>query len=213
MPYHRYMGTSVRANVIVPTQHSHSQKPVHRNGFTLIELLCTLAIIAVLLGIAVPSMTTLLQQSRSTAFANELTGLVNATRQLAVSSQTVTTFCPTIDYLTCSKDWSQGAMVFTDENANLTLDDNDQLFRVLPALKDGNKLYWRAFQNKQLIQFSPMGYTRSQNGTFTFCPHTGGLTTTRLLIVNKSGRVRPGTDKNNDGIQEQPNGKAPDCEA
>lgn len=82
MPYHRYMGTSVRANVIVPTQHSHSQKPVHRNGFTLIELLCTLAIIAVLLGIAVPSMTTLLQQSRSTAFANELTGLVNATRSL-----------------------------------------------------------------------------------------------------------------------------------
>jgi type IV fimbrial biogenesis protein FimT len=213
MNYSHFTGTPAPAYISCSFRLASSSKGNFRSGFTLIELLCTLATVAVLLGIAIPSMTTLLQQSRSTAFANELTGLVNAARQLAVSSQTITTFCPTADYLTCTNDWSLGAMVFTDQNANLTLDDNDTLFRILPALKNKDKLYWRAFKNKQLIQFSPMGYTRSQNGTFTYCPHAGGPATARLLIVNKSGRVRPGTDKNKDGIQEQPNGHAPDCEA
>ncbi len=188
--------------------HSHSQQSY--TGFTLIELLCIIAIFSITFSFAFPGLRYFIEQNKSTAFANNLVSLVNTGRQTAISSGEITTFCPTEDQLVCTKDWSKGAMVFRDKNANMKVDNNDKVIRVMAPISP-SRLFWRAFQNKQVIQFSPLGYTRSQNGTFTYCGNPDDLATARILIINKSGRARPGQDNDNDGIYEQPNGGLPKC--
>jgi len=57
---------------------------------------------------------------------------------------------------------------------------------------------------------SPNGYTRYQNGTFTYCPKEG-LKYARAIILNAAGRMRYSKDSDNDGINEGADGKPLRC--
>ncbi len=180
-------------------------------GFTLIEALITLSIIGILLSFSLPSFQKSIDRYQATAFANRLAGLINTGRQFSIYQNTITTICPSTDLINCNTDWQKGFMLFADKNGNAIREPDESLVSTIPTLEAPKRLFWRAFQNKQLIQFSPEGYTRSQNGTFTYCQNPADLTTARLLILNKAGRLRQGTDVNSDGVQEQPNGQTPNC--
>jgi len=53
-------------------------------GFTLVELMVTVAVLAILLGVAAPSLVDLLRQNRITSVANEVLGLVQYGRSEAI---------------------------------------------------------------------------------------------------------------------------------
>ena len=57
---------------------------------------------------------------------------------------------------------------------------------------------------------SPRGFTRYQNGTFTYCPKEG-LNYARGIILNAQGRVRFTKDEDQDGIDEGANGRPLRC--
>ena len=61
-----------------------------QHGFSLIELMVTIAIVAVLLGIATPSFLTSIQNNRITSKTNELVIALSNARQVAISSSTTT---------------------------------------------------------------------------------------------------------------------------
>lgn len=85
-------------------------------GFTLVELMVTLAVAAVLLTLAAPSMADLLRSNRLAAANNTLVASLNVARAEALRRGRAITVCASADQRTCSasNDWATGWVVFED---------------------------------------------------------------------------------------------------
>ncbi|WP_290618940.1 MULTISPECIES: GspH/FimT family pseudopilin [unclassified Arsukibacterium] len=71
-------------------------------GFTLIELMVTVAVLAIVLTVAVPSFASLVNSNRLNAQANQLLAAIEYAKTEAVKNNTVITFCHSDDGSTCS---------------------------------------------------------------------------------------------------------------
>lgn len=80
-------------------------------GFSLVELMVTVAVLAVLLGLAVPSFQGVIQQNRLTAATNELVAAVQLARAEAIRRNREVELCPTENGSTCGgSSWSRVAV-------------------------------------------------------------------------------------------------------
>jgi type IV fimbrial biogenesis protein FimT len=84
-------------------------------GFSLIEFMVTVAVAAVLLGLALPSFTASIRSNRVSSAANTLLATVNFARMEAMRSKETARICPNNNG-TCGGSWSQGLLVWTDED-------------------------------------------------------------------------------------------------
>ncbi len=95
-------------------------------GFTLIELMTTLAVLAVLLGIAVPSFQSLVRENRSTSLTNDLVAGLQVSRSEALKRRSDITLCRRNlagdDCADAGSDWSDGWLI-RDVNSVLMLWD------------------------------------------------------------------------------------------
>ena len=87
-------------------------------GFTLVELMVTIAIVAILTAIALPSFSTSIRNSRLASTTNEFIAAVNLARSEAVKSNRTAQVCASADGATCGTNWSQGWIVWADANGN-----------------------------------------------------------------------------------------------
>ena len=180
-------------------------------GLTLFELLFTLFLLSLLLGIALPDFTKLIEHKRADNNVRTLVTAIELARTSAIVDNSLVTLCRSQNGEECGGDWKNGILVFVDHDGDRDIDPEDRLVRffTLPSL-DG-ELYWRAFQNRQYLQITPQGFTRYQNGNFTFCPASGELQHARQLILNRTGRVRLAGDSDGDGIAEDSRGRPIRC--
>jgi len=70
-------------------------------GFTLIELLVTIAVLAILVALAVPSFTAIINSNRLTSQANDMVASLQMARTEAVRRNTRVSVCRTADGATC----------------------------------------------------------------------------------------------------------------
>jgi type IV fimbrial biogenesis protein FimT len=82
-------------------------------GFTMVELMVTLLLLAILLGIAVPSFRDASLSSRLTGYANDLVAGVQIARSEAIKRNLSVTLCASEDGATCAEDvgWEVGWIV------------------------------------------------------------------------------------------------------
>ena len=89
-------------------------------GFTMIELMVTIAIMAILIALAVPSFRTLIINSRITTHANELLAGLQLARSEAIRSNARAVLCASTNISTCTggPNWTGGWIAFVDTDRN-----------------------------------------------------------------------------------------------
>lgn len=157
------------------------------SGFTIIELILALAVAAVLMSVALPSMRDLQQRQRIVSAANELVAHINLARQHAVLKREIAVMCPSFDGATCTGDnrWEHGWIVFRDPDRNRAPDRPGDVLRVasgMPALLIDSA-------GRTRIRYMPSGAASGTNLTIKLCD-TSFPDQSRAVIVSNPGRPR-----------------------
>jgi len=169
-----------------------------QQGFTLIELIITLVIAGILLSIGIPSFNSFLKNNQLTTQINELVTSINLTRSEAIKRGFSSTICKSNTGTSCAGNWTDGWIVFDDQNADGAVDAGETIIRAHDALKGGNTL---TFGTKNRITYSSQGIAVGFNDTFKLCDNRGA-TKAKGLVVSNTGRARLAIDSNADGTIE-----------
>jgi type IV fimbrial biogenesis protein FimT len=181
-----------------------------KKGFTTYELLLCMAILVLVLMSSISGLTDLIQGITGERTIYQFARAINLARHTALEYGATVTLCRSNDGLSCSGDWENGSIVFIDHNSNRMVDQEDRIIFHFSDIKNGT-IRFRSFQNRQSLQFTSLGFTNSQNGTFTWCPNDGNSHHAQQLIINHSGRVRIATDLDKDGLKEDSQGRPLVC--
>lgn len=180
-------------------------------AFTLLELIVALAIVSLLVSLSAPDFAELISRKRGTLVLRQLNQAIELARLHAITGNEIVTLCRSENGRECGGNWRNGVLVFADPDADRHLGEDQQPLRYFDFSEPHGEIYWRAFQNRQYLQFNALGFTRNQNGNFTFCPDSGDLQLARQLIVNRAGRTRVAIDSDGDGIAEDSRGRPLRC--
>ncbi len=156
-------------------------------GYTLYELLMTLALIALIAGLGVPSLSGTIARSKMRAEVNALFHAVHLARKESIMRRRVVSLCPTTDGLRCEpgRDWSYGWLMF--ENS-----DRDE-----PPQRDPGEPLLQSHLVHPTVKVTAnrSGFTlratqkRATNGTFVVCDRAA-RTAPVALVVSYTGRPR-----------------------
>jgi len=153
-------------------------------GFTLIELLIALSIVAIVMGIAVPSFQAMIANNRLTTQANSMVGALNIARSEAAKQNKRVTVRKN------AGGWASGWHVFIDNKKYGLFDGTDKDIRQYPAIT-GNTIKTSV---TNYLSYFPDGRS-NVNASFYFCsPSASGLATFRRVVIYNSGRIRTETE-------------------
>lgn len=163
-----------------------------RNGFTLIELMIAIAVMAILLGVAVPSFNDAVLGSKLGSYANNFVASVNMARSEAIKRNVKVMLCASSDGTNCaaSGGWEQGwvAKCKTADNVQCnTAGPNWLTIYRQQALPNGLKM--TETSAKREIEFDPTG-VGATSATLTACrasPSVGAQE--RVVKVSGTGRA------------------------
>jgi len=166
------------------------RKQNFQTGFGLLELMLSMAILAILLSLAIPSFGSLLARNGVSSQSNELLQALYYARSSAISRQSVVHVCPLDPQIpnTCQTkfkskaSWSDGWLIYVDKNGNSNLDKNDVILRVFRL----NNRFQIVFNQRGRLRFFPDGRARSAG--FYLCDDN--LSTLRHIYILYTGRVR-----------------------
>ena len=167
----------------------------HSPGFTLMELMVTIAIAGILLGVAIPSFTSIISSNRLTTYANDLVTALNFARSEAIKRGVRITLCKSTNGNSCTAgdDWSQGWIIFTDQNNNATYDSaTETLLRV--QANSANAITMVGNTNvANYISYMATGQSKLiggafQAGTIKICDNRTGNVGINL-VINSVARI------------------------
>lgn len=152
-------------------------------GFTLIELMVAVAVVGILAMVAVPVMTSLVNNSRINGQTEELVTSLQLARAEAVRRNTRVTICPSTDGSTCaaSTSWARWIVHGMDNTAATPVDD---------VIRDNNANASAQVSGPAAgIVFKPSGLIDSQQTLNVCVPTTKPADNQRALTVMISGVV------------------------
>jgi len=164
-------------------------------GFTLLELMTALVVAATLIAIAVPSMSSFIQNNRIVTQTNDLIADLNFARSESVKRSTTIAICKSSNATACStggNNWAMGRIIFVDPNANGVVDPGETILRARELLDGGNTLNAGGNLANFLI-FTKTGITTLAPSTtraneFALCDQRG-LTQGRSITLEITGRA------------------------
>ncbi|MBX2858619.1 MAG: GspH/FimT family pseudopilin [Cellvibrionaceae bacterium] len=157
-------------------------------GFTLMELLVTVAIVGILTSMAAPSFSTFVQDRKHKASLNDFRNALAYTRSEAVKRGLPTVICASSNGSNCNgSTWSDGWLVFVDENGNDNKDSAEEQLQLGAGLDSGYSLIGTADVDTK-IRYQPDGDSVT-TGAITLCDPRG-VSEAKALIITPSGRAR-----------------------
>lgn len=160
----------------------------HR-GITLVELVCTLAVVGVALGFAIPAFRHVVAEARISAALHRLTVSLAIARNLAVSHRVPVTVCPSHDGVTCRQDpvWDQGWIAFPDPRRTRIPTSPDRILLHEPAIARGISI--RGSTGRHWLRFQASGLGSGSNLALQLCTQPRQQEIGRIY-VNQGGRIR-----------------------
>ena len=156
-------------------------------GYTLYELLMTLTLVALIVGLGLPSFSGLAARAGMHVEINALFHAIHVARKESIMRKRVVSLCPSLDGLSCEPglDWSSGWLMF--ENT-----DRDE-----PPQRDAGEPLLQTHQvgENVLIMANRRGFTlratqkRATNGTFVVCDRSDRAVPV-ALVISYTGRPR-----------------------
>lgn len=161
-------------------------------GFTLVELMVTIAVAAILIAVASPSMVSLYEGNRArSAISNIETAFLQA-RSQAISYGIQVTICPLVG-TTCGTNWAGGYSIFIDSAPTNNLNSDDLLINTQSAINSSD--YIKSSENS--FTFNPDGMLNSTNtGSIVYCPGDTNSADSRGITIGISGRISELTASN-----------------
>lgn len=163
------------------------RKGSKHSGFTLIELMITITVAAVLLGIAVPSFTSLLINNRLNSQANEMVAMFGLARseatkrgaEVRVAAQDAT-------------DWAKGWRVLVDNNKDGDFNDAEDIISVLAPFENSTVVAGGSnnLDIPGVVVFDSRGALTPRGDVFSAVISDPGCTgdQKRTLIVSTTGK-------------------------
>ncbi|MEQ6437386.1 GspH/FimT family pseudopilin [Comamonas sp. w2-DMI] len=176
----------------------------HMRGLTLIELLVTIAVLAVLMGLAAPSMARFIGQWRVSNAVNALTGSLRLARTEAIARGRVVVICsvPSNSSTSCKSNtgtdaYASGWIVFAnnDGNSGLTFSESngDELLLRQEALTGIADI---TLKNGGKFVFYPNGLTNLSSANGVNVDASGYVSASKTpwarkaFCISKAGRIR-----------------------
>ena len=162
--------------------------PGPATGFTLVETMASLAIVAVLIGLALPGFRGTLERQRGAAAMHLVSAQLAQARNTAITRRSPVTVCPSMGDGRClgEPDWSAGWLVYLDPGRNDQPASPDRVLRDVrhPVHESVHVL---ASSGRRLLRYQPDGRSGGNNLTLRVCS-AGRLY--GEVIVNNVGRTR-----------------------
>ena len=162
----------------------------------MVELLVVMALGTILLSIAVPSMTAMLNTQRANAAGSSFLASLNLARAEAIKRNARVVLCKSASGLSCdlTGGWNQGRITFHDVNNNAALDADEQVIERQGAMPEGLSLTGNT-QVANYVSYSASGSAKLitgafQAGTFTFCPTPASSADVQQIVLSSTGRAR-----------------------
>jgi type IV fimbrial biogenesis protein FimT len=194
-------GFSYDADSVLPTtgfrmprnlcfMNSTPRIPATQTGMTLIELIITVAIVAILVGISVPSFAHLGSAQKMTTTTHLVMSSFNQARMRAISTGRQVVVCPSTDGTSCRADssWNAGWIIYDDVNRNRKLDPTETVAARVESLPAG--LVATTSKARPQLMFKPDGGAWGNPLTLTVCDASNPDGEGRAIIVNNGGRAR-----------------------
>jgi type IV fimbrial biogenesis protein FimT len=172
-------------------------KAVRRSrGFTLLEMLVTLVVAMVLLSIAVPSFSRMIDSVKLSSATDVFVANLHLARGEAIKRNSRVALCKSGDGVTCASGggWEQGWIVFHDADNDGLRGGSETIIRRELPLSPSVRLSGN--QNvARYVSFAPSGATllvggAFQAGTLTVCRNSLDPGEARQIILNAVGRPR-----------------------
>ncbi len=171
------------------------------SGFTLVELMMTVAVIAIVAAVALPSFEDITKRNRATTIANTMLATLAYARSEAAIRSVNVQISPTDNV-----NWANGWQVIADTNNDNAFTAADTVLKVYGGISNHSTL---TLDNNILangtIQFQPSGQLALSAGglpaaeQFTYRALTNcnpGRTYKRIILLSPGGMTRISTDQN-----------------
>lgn len=160
-------------------------------GFTLLELMITVTLLAILMGIGIPSFNSTIASSQLTSQTNRIVAALNATRMEAVKRNTQAVICTSTNGTACNgTSWASGWLIYMDSDKDGALGTGEDVFAKAEANANVSAAGNDTVASKIVFQADGT-VLGGNNGTIRVCKATSAVSeNARDIVINAGGRAR-----------------------
>ncbi len=161
----------------------------YARGLTILELMMTIVVLAIIVGLAVPTLNEFRAQNLVSSTTNHLVTTFNLARSEAVTRRAVVRICSSDNGTSCKNDsWNTGWLVFVDDDADGALDNGEA---VLSSSTLSVPLGIIESSGADGVSFTILGSSaEAAQRSFRFCHNkTGLLDFCTQVSVRRSGNI------------------------
>lgn len=181
---------------------------MRQQGFTIIELMITVALVAIIAGLGIPSFRDVIAKNRIISSINEFHQGVRLARAEAVKRSDDVVFCASSNQTSCTGGWGSGWLIYQDADGDSVVDSNE-IIRVGEPVYSGYTLSYSGTGTS--LTFTGRGLLSTSGGTFKLCGSDKDAKRARGIILLTTGATRRSLDTDGSGIQEDDGGDDFSC--
>lgn len=168
----------------------------YQHGFSLLEIVVVVLILGVVLAMAVPNYTAMVNGNQLVATGNELLAVVQQARIESIRRGQRVVICPSNNGLACANDWNRGWISFQDNNRDDAVSAGELIIATGTPGDGTQVLPSPAITASNRLRFSPDGFARDVatgnlvNARIAICrPVTRPAENVRDLVLSSGSRA------------------------